>query len=67
MFQLVGLHPCIDWETIHFGTDPAAATAERAELERYDEAREAFQRAVERTPGRTLAERGLELSAASGG
>jgi hypothetical protein len=37
MFQLVGLHPCIDWETIHFGTDPAAATAERAELERYDE------------------------------
>jgi tetratricopeptide (TPR) repeat protein len=37
------------------------------DLERYDEAHEAFRRAIERTPGRTLAERGLELSAASGG
>ncbi len=36
-------------------------------LERFDEANAAFARAVERTPGRTLAERGLELSAASGG
>jgi len=36
-FRLVGLHPCIDWETINFGTDPAAAAAERTKQERYDE------------------------------
>jgi len=33
----------------------------------HDEAQQAFNRATERTPGRTLAVRGLESSAASGG
>jgi hypothetical protein len=36
-FRLVGLHPCIDWETIHYGADPAAAAEERRKQERYDE------------------------------
>jgi tetratricopeptide (TPR) repeat protein len=40
---------------------------ELLKLERYEEARAAFQRATERTPGRTLAVRGLEAAAASGG
>lgn len=36
-FKLVGLHPCIDWETVNYGTDPAAVAAERKKQERYDE------------------------------
>jgi hypothetical protein len=36
-FRLLGLHPCIDWETINWGTDPVAARAERRKQERYDE------------------------------
>jgi hypothetical protein len=34
-FRFVGLGPCVDWETIHFG-DEAAAQRERELLERYD-------------------------------
>lgn len=36
-FRLVGLHPCIDWETVNYGTNPEAVAAERAKQERYDE------------------------------
>jgi hypothetical protein len=36
-FRLVGLHPCIDWETIHYGGDPAAVAEERQKQQRYDE------------------------------
>jgi reactive intermediate/imine deaminase len=36
-FQLVGLHPCIDWETVNYGTDPAAVAAEQKKQDRYDE------------------------------
>jgi len=36
-FRLVGLHPCVDWETIHYSTDPDAVAAERDKLQRYDE------------------------------
>ena len=37
LFHLVGLHPCVDWETIHYGDDPIAVAAEREKLQRYDE------------------------------
>lgn len=37
LFRLVGLHPCIDWETINFSTDPTSVAAERDKQERYDE------------------------------
>lgn len=36
-FQLVGLHPCIDWETINYGTDAAAVAEEVQKRDRYDE------------------------------
>ena len=36
-FRLVGLHPCIDWEMINYGTDLAAVAAEQSKLKRYDE------------------------------
>ncbi len=36
-FRLVGLHPCVDWETVHYGTDPEAVARERIKQERYDE------------------------------
>ena len=36
-FRLVGLHPCVDWETIHYSTDSEAVAAERDKLRRYDE------------------------------
>jgi hypothetical protein len=36
-FRLVGLHPCINWETINYGNDPVAVAAERHKQERYDE------------------------------
>lgn len=34
-FLMVGLHPCIDWETVHYG-EPEAAAREKAKQERYD-------------------------------
>lgn len=36
-FRLIGLHPCPDYEVIHFGTDEAAADRERAKQKHYDE------------------------------
>lgn len=36
-FRLVGLNPCIDWEIVNYGTDPATVAAERSKQERYDE------------------------------
>jgi hypothetical protein len=36
-FRLVGLHPCIDWETIHYGTDPEVVRVEKRKQEQYDE------------------------------
>lgn len=36
-FRLVGLNPCPDWETIHYGEDPQAVRAEQAKQDRYDE------------------------------
>jgi hypothetical protein len=36
-FRLVGLHPCPDYELIHYGSDAEAVRAERRKQERYDE------------------------------
>ncbi len=35
-FELVGLHPCIDWERVHYGSE-AEAAVEKAKQQRYDE------------------------------
>jgi len=37
VFRLVGLHPCIDWELIHYGADEDARQQERKRQLRYDE------------------------------
>lgn len=34
---LIGLHPCIDWELINYGTDPEAIRKEKEKQSRYDE------------------------------
>jgi hypothetical protein len=36
-FQLVGLHPCPDYEVMNYGEDKAAATVEREKLDKYDD------------------------------
>jgi len=36
-FQLVGLHPCPDYEVLNYGEDEAAAAVERDKQQRYDE------------------------------
>jgi len=36
-FKLVGLHPCIDWEVVHYGTDQEAVRREKQQQKRYDE------------------------------
>jgi hypothetical protein len=36
-FRLVGLHPCPDYEVMHYGDDAEARDRERDKLQRYDE------------------------------
>jgi hypothetical protein len=36
-FRLIGLHPCVDWERIHYGRDEAERARELDKQNRYDE------------------------------
>ena len=51
-FELVGLHPCIDWEQINYGTDAKAVAVEKAKQQRYDEIMAETLEAAVLKPGR---------------